>query len=187
MLKHFLYSTFALLTQWALGNSSKITHLGCSHGWLEKDCHSNHMLMNKCPRISGLLAQQWRSQIRTNESHKKSQFYTLTWQYVSRCLGFQYTKYGCRKKGDTKMVHRGYCDVTKKPKPIRRMCNLQDCTQPQWVPQTSQDAFFPETYLRTIKIVFHGDLSAWFEFKWTALGKSSPLIPLMLFASWLSL
>ncbi|XP_045891335.1 A disintegrin and metalloproteinase with thrombospondin motifs 3 [Micropterus dolomieu] len=47
--------------------------------------------------------------------------------------GFQYTKYGCRKKGDTKMVHRGYCDANKKPKPIRRMCNLQDCTQPQWI------------------------------------------------------
>uniref|UniRef100_A0A668UB74 ADAM metallopeptidase with thrombospondin type 1 motif, 3 n=2 Tax=Oreochromis aureus TaxID=47969 RepID=A0A668UB74_OREAU len=46
--------------------------------------------------------------------------------------GFQYTKYGCRKKGDTKMVHRGYCDAGKRPKPIRRMCNLQDCTQPQW-------------------------------------------------------
>ncbi|XP_059194146.1 A disintegrin and metalloproteinase with thrombospondin motifs 3 [Centropristis striata] len=46
--------------------------------------------------------------------------------------GFQYTKYGCRKKGDTKMVHRGYCEASKKPKPIRRMCNLQDCTQPQW-------------------------------------------------------
>ncbi|XP_061586706.1 A disintegrin and metalloproteinase with thrombospondin motifs 3 [Cololabis saira] len=47
--------------------------------------------------------------------------------------GFQYTKYGCRKKGDTKMVHRGYCDTGKKPKPIRRMCNLQDCSQPQWI------------------------------------------------------
>ncbi|XP_077417121.1 A disintegrin and metalloproteinase with thrombospondin motifs 3 isoform X3 [Vanacampus margaritifer] len=47
--------------------------------------------------------------------------------------GYQYTKYGCRKKGDTKMVHRGYCDVGRKPKPIRRMCNLQDCTQPQWI------------------------------------------------------
>uniref|UniRef100_A0A8C4ZHR6 ADAM metallopeptidase with thrombospondin type 1 motif, 3 n=1 Tax=Gadus morhua TaxID=8049 RepID=A0A8C4ZHR6_GADMO len=47
--------------------------------------------------------------------------------------GFQYTKYGCRKKGDTRMVHRGYCDVSKKPKPIRRMCNLQDCTHPQWI------------------------------------------------------
>ncbi|XP_016524614.1 A disintegrin and metalloproteinase with thrombospondin motifs 3 isoform X3 [Poecilia formosa] len=47
--------------------------------------------------------------------------------------GSQYTKYGCRKKGDTKMVHRGYCEANKKPKPIRRMCNLQDCTQPQWI------------------------------------------------------
>ncbi|KAM4578289.1 A disintegrin and metalloproteinase with thrombospondin motifs 3 [Fundulus diaphanus] len=47
--------------------------------------------------------------------------------------GFQYTKYGCRKKGDTKLVHRGYCEANKKPKPIRRMCNLQDCTQPQWI------------------------------------------------------
>ncbi|XP_075903170.1 A disintegrin and metalloproteinase with thrombospondin motifs 3 isoform X2 [Nelusetta ayraudi] len=47
--------------------------------------------------------------------------------------GYQYTKYGCRKKGDTKMLHRGYCDANKKPKPIRRMCNLQDCTQPQWI------------------------------------------------------
>ncbi|XP_036955086.1 A disintegrin and metalloproteinase with thrombospondin motifs 3 [Acanthopagrus latus] len=47
--------------------------------------------------------------------------------------GYQYTKYGCRKKGDTKMLHRGYCDASKKPKPIRRMCNLQDCTQPQWI------------------------------------------------------
>ncbi|PWA24185.1 hypothetical protein CCH79_00016281 [Gambusia affinis] len=46
-----------------------------------------------------------------------------------------YTKYGCRKKGDTKMVHRGYCEANKKPKPIRRMCNLQDCTQPQNVEQ----------------------------------------------------
>ncbi|KAJ8285339.1 hypothetical protein GJAV_G00025710 [Gymnothorax javanicus] len=58
-----------------------------------------------------------------------------SWSQCSRpCAGgFQYTKYGCRKKGDTKMVHRSYCDVSKKPKPIRRMCNLQDCTQPQWI------------------------------------------------------
>ncbi|XP_061117399.1 A disintegrin and metalloproteinase with thrombospondin motifs 3 isoform X1 [Conger conger] len=58
-----------------------------------------------------------------------------SWSQCSRpCAGgYQYTKYGCRKKGDTKMVHRSYCDVSKKPKPIRRMCNLQDCTQPQWI------------------------------------------------------
>uniref|UniRef100_A0AAR2JX33 ADAM metallopeptidase with thrombospondin type 1 motif, 3 n=1 Tax=Pygocentrus nattereri TaxID=42514 RepID=A0AAR2JX33_PYGNA len=58
-----------------------------------------------------------------------------SWSPCSRpCAGgFQYTKYGCRKKGDSKMTHRSYCDVNKKPKPIRRMCNLQDCTQPQWI------------------------------------------------------
>ncbi|XP_061528322.1 A disintegrin and metalloproteinase with thrombospondin motifs 3 isoform X4 [Phycodurus eques] len=58
-----------------------------------------------------------------------------SWSPCSKACagGYQYTKYGCRKKGDTKMVHRGYCDVGKKPKPIRRMCNLQDCTQPQWI------------------------------------------------------
>ncbi|KAM9446706.1 A disintegrin and metalloproteinase with thrombospondin motifs 3 [Clarias gariepinus] len=58
-----------------------------------------------------------------------------SWSQCSRpCAGgFQYTKYGCRKKGDNKMVHRSYCDISKKPKPIRRMCNLQDCTQPQWI------------------------------------------------------
>ncbi|XP_030650200.1 A disintegrin and metalloproteinase with thrombospondin motifs 3 [Chanos chanos] len=58
-----------------------------------------------------------------------------SWSQCSRpCAGgFQYTKYGCRKKGDSKMVHKSYCDVSKKPKPIRRMCNLQDCTQPQWI------------------------------------------------------
>ncbi|KTF76338.1 hypothetical protein cypCar_00024551, partial [Cyprinus carpio] len=56
-----------------------------------------------------------------------------SWSQCSRpCAGgFQFTKYGCRKKGDNKMVHRGYCDINKKPKPIRRMCNLLDCTQPQ--------------------------------------------------------
>ncbi|XP_013930536.1 PREDICTED: A disintegrin and metalloproteinase with thrombospondin motifs 3-like [Thamnophis sirtalis] len=31
------------------------------------------------------------------------------------------------------MVQRGFCDASKKPKPIRRMCNLQECMQPFWV------------------------------------------------------
>ncbi|XP_052054919.1 A disintegrin and metalloproteinase with thrombospondin motifs 3 [Apodemus sylvaticus] len=46
--------------------------------------------------------------------------------------GFQYTKYGCRRKSDSKMVHRSFCEVNKKPKPIRRMCNIQECTHPLW-------------------------------------------------------
>ncbi|KAH0615757.1 hypothetical protein JD844_026211, partial [Phrynosoma platyrhinos] len=58
-----------------------------------------------------------------------------SWSQCSKPCGggFQYTKYGCRRKSDSKMVHRGFCEASKKPKPIRRMCNLQECTQPFWV------------------------------------------------------
>ncbi|NWS83850.1 ATS2 metalloproteinase, partial [Toxostoma redivivum] len=47
--------------------------------------------------------------------------------------GYQFTKYGCRRKTDHKMVHRSYCELVQKPKPIRRVCNLQECSQPIWV------------------------------------------------------
>ncbi|XP_044284884.1 A disintegrin and metalloproteinase with thrombospondin motifs 3 [Varanus komodoensis] len=58
-----------------------------------------------------------------------------SWSQCSKPCGggFQYTKYGCRRKSDNKMVHRSFCEASKKPKPIRRMCNFQDCTQPFWV------------------------------------------------------
>nr|XP_033783173.1 A disintegrin and metalloproteinase with thrombospondin motifs 2 isoform X3 [Geotrypetes seraphini]XP_033783174.1 A disintegrin and metalloproteinase with thrombospondin motifs 2 isoform X3 [Geotrypetes seraphini]XP_033783175.1 A disintegrin and metalloproteinase with thrombospondin motifs 2 isoform X3 [Geotrypetes seraphini] len=47
--------------------------------------------------------------------------------------GSQFTKYGCRRKRDNKMVHRSFCDSIHKIKPIRRPCNLQECSQPIWV------------------------------------------------------
>ncbi|XP_067413109.1 A disintegrin and metalloproteinase with thrombospondin motifs 3 isoform X1 [Emydura macquarii macquarii] len=58
-----------------------------------------------------------------------------SWSQCSKPCGggFQYTKYGCRRKSDNKMVHRSFCEASKKPKPIRRMCNLQECTQPLWI------------------------------------------------------
>ncbi|KAG8435132.1 hypothetical protein GDO86_013181, partial [Hymenochirus boettgeri] len=58
-----------------------------------------------------------------------------SWSQCSKACGggIQYTKYGCRRKGDNKMVHRNFCDNNKKPKPIRRRCNLQECSQPGWV------------------------------------------------------
>uniref|UniRef100_A0A8C3LKV4 ADAM metallopeptidase with thrombospondin type 1 motif 2 n=1 Tax=Chrysolophus pictus TaxID=9089 RepID=A0A8C3LKV4_CHRPC len=57
------------------------------------------------------------------------------WSQCSRPCGggFQFTKYGCRRKTDHKMVHRSYCELIQKPKPIRRVCNLQECSQPIWV------------------------------------------------------
>nr|XP_013005559.1 A disintegrin and metalloproteinase with thrombospondin motifs 3 [Cavia porcellus] len=58
-----------------------------------------------------------------------------SWSQCSKPCGggFQYTKYGCRRKSDNKMVHRNFCEASKKPKPIRRMCNIQECTHPLWV------------------------------------------------------
>ncbi|XP_063314735.1 A disintegrin and metalloproteinase with thrombospondin motifs 3 isoform X1 [Pelobates fuscus] len=58
-----------------------------------------------------------------------------SWSQCSKACGggFQFTKYGCRRKNDNKMVHRSFCEANKKPKPIRRMCNLQECTQPLWI------------------------------------------------------
>ncbi|XP_019389517.1 PREDICTED: A disintegrin and metalloproteinase with thrombospondin motifs 3 [Crocodylus porosus] len=58
-----------------------------------------------------------------------------SWSQCSKPCGggFQYTKYGCRRKSDNKMVHRSFCEASKKPKPIRRMCNLQECTQPLYL------------------------------------------------------
>ncbi|XP_072881369.1 A disintegrin and metalloproteinase with thrombospondin motifs 14 isoform X3 [Hemitrygon akajei] len=58
-----------------------------------------------------------------------------SWSQCSKACGggIQYTKYGCRRKSDSKMVQRNFCDNDKKPKPIRRRCNLHDCTQPSWL------------------------------------------------------
>ncbi|KAF2987068.1 hypothetical protein EK904_012993, partial [Melospiza melodia maxima] len=55
-----------------------------------------------------------------------------SWSQCSKACGggIQYTKYGCRRKSDNRMVHRNFCDNSKKPKPIRRRCNLQECSQP---------------------------------------------------------
>ncbi|KAJ8286932.1 hypothetical protein GJAV_G00045040 [Gymnothorax javanicus] len=57
-----------------------------------------------------------------------------SWSQCSRPCGggFQYTEYGCRRKGDSRMVAHNYCDESKKPNPIHRGCNLQDCPHPQW-------------------------------------------------------
>ncbi|XP_054985172.1 A disintegrin and metalloproteinase with thrombospondin motifs 2 [Sorex araneus] len=57
------------------------------------------------------------------------------WSPCSRPCGggSQFTKYGCRRRLDHKMVQRGFCDAVAKPKAIRRACNPQECSQPVWV------------------------------------------------------
>ncbi|XP_075071303.1 A disintegrin and metalloproteinase with thrombospondin motifs 14 [Mixophyes fleayi] len=57
-----------------------------------------------------------------------------SWSQCSKACGggIQYTKYGCRRKSDSRMVQRTLCDNNKKPKPIRKRCNLHECSQPGW-------------------------------------------------------
>ncbi|XP_053739624.1 A disintegrin and metalloproteinase with thrombospondin motifs 3 isoform X2 [Synchiropus splendidus] len=58
-----------------------------------------------------------------------------SWSQCSKPCGggIQYTKYGCRRKSDSRLVHRNFCETSKKPKPIRKRCNVQECSQPVWV------------------------------------------------------
>ncbi|CAG04803.1 unnamed protein product, partial [Tetraodon nigroviridis] len=58
-----------------------------------------------------------------------------SWSQCSKPCGggVQYTKYGCRRKSDNRLVHRNFCESGKKPKPIRKRCNVQDCSPPVWV------------------------------------------------------
>uniref|UniRef100_A0A7M4EXW4 ADAM metallopeptidase with thrombospondin type 1 motif 2 n=1 Tax=Crocodylus porosus TaxID=8502 RepID=A0A7M4EXW4_CROPO len=49
--------------------------------------------------------------------------------------GYQFTKYGCRRKTDHKMVHRNYCELIQKPKPIRRVSLLSvQIVRREWEP-----------------------------------------------------
>ncbi|KAM9716556.1 A disintegrin and metalloproteinase with thrombospondin motifs 14 isoform 1-T1 [Menidia menidia] len=58
-----------------------------------------------------------------------------SWSQCSKPCGggIQYTKYGCRRKSDSRLVHRNFCETSKKPKPIRKRCNMQECSQPAWI------------------------------------------------------
>lgn len=58
-----------------------------------------------------------------------------SWSQCSKPCGggIQYTKYGCRRKSDSRLVHRNFCETSKKPKPIRKRCNSQECSPPTWV------------------------------------------------------
>ncbi|RVE59722.1 hypothetical protein OJAV_G00191280 [Oryzias javanicus] len=76
----------------------------------------------------------------TNNNVLLSELDTYEWALKSwsQCSkpcggGIQYTKYGCRRKSDGRLVHRNFCESSKKPKPIRKRCNVQECSQPKWV------------------------------------------------------
>uniref|UniRef100_A0A3Q2Q7Q4 ADAM metallopeptidase with thrombospondin type 1 motif, 2a n=1 Tax=Fundulus heteroclitus TaxID=8078 RepID=A0A3Q2Q7Q4_FUNHE len=57
------------------------------------------------------------------------------WSYCTKPCGggTQYTRFGCRRKADGKMVERIYCSDINKPRPISRKCNTESCKSPRWV------------------------------------------------------
>uniref|UniRef100_A0A8C7UWH1 ADAM metallopeptidase with thrombospondin type 1 motif, 2a n=1 Tax=Oncorhynchus mykiss TaxID=8022 RepID=A0A8C7UWH1_ONCMY len=56
------------------------------------------------------------------------------WSHCSRpCGGKQYTRFGCRRKSDGKMVHRTLCVNIDKPRAISRNCSQKECSQPVWI------------------------------------------------------
>ncbi|XP_077465027.1 A disintegrin and metalloproteinase with thrombospondin motifs 2-like isoform X2 [Stigmatopora argus] len=58
------------------------------------------------------------------------------WSYCSKPCGGgkQYLRYGCRRKVDSKMVHKSFCNKSNmKPGGDARDCNLKPCPPPVWV------------------------------------------------------
>ncbi|XP_004571762.3 A disintegrin and metalloproteinase with thrombospondin motifs 2 isoform X1 [Maylandia zebra] len=58
------------------------------------------------------------------------------WSYCSRPCGGgkQYLRYGCRRKVDSKMVHKRFCNKSNmKPRGDMRDCNQKACPPPIWV------------------------------------------------------
>ncbi|XP_072562614.1 A disintegrin and metalloproteinase with thrombospondin motifs 2-like isoform X2 [Paramormyrops kingsleyae] len=57
------------------------------------------------------------------------------WSHCSKPCGGgkQYTRYGCRRKSDSKLVDRAYCEDIKKPRAISRGCNQIECFPPVWL------------------------------------------------------
>ncbi|XP_045886115.1 A disintegrin and metalloproteinase with thrombospondin motifs 2-like [Micropterus dolomieu] len=58
------------------------------------------------------------------------------WSYCSKPCGGgkQYLRYGCRRKVDSKMVHKSFCNKSNmKPRGDTRDCNQKPCPPPTWV------------------------------------------------------
>uniref|UniRef100_A0A7N6F7E0 ADAM metallopeptidase with thrombospondin type 1 motif 2 n=1 Tax=Anabas testudineus TaxID=64144 RepID=A0A7N6F7E0_ANATE len=58
------------------------------------------------------------------------------WSYCSKSCGggTQYLRYGCRRKVDSKMVHKSFCNKSNmKPRGDTRDCNQKPCPPPIWV------------------------------------------------------
>ncbi|XP_029028836.1 A disintegrin and metalloproteinase with thrombospondin motifs 2-like isoform X2 [Betta splendens] len=79
-----------------------------------------------------------RTSLESNMVQEEAIFYEWALKKWSHCSkpcggGKQYTRFGCRRKADGKMVHRMFCSSIKKPRAIARNCNTGACSLPRWV------------------------------------------------------
>nr|XP_040030389.1 A disintegrin and metalloproteinase with thrombospondin motifs 2-like isoform X2 [Gasterosteus aculeatus aculeatus] len=68
------------------------------------------------------------------------------WSYCSKPCGGgkQYLRYGCRRKVDSKMVHKSFCNKSNmKPRGDTRDCNQKPCPPPIWVTREWQNCSKP--------------------------------------------
>uniref|UniRef100_A0A3Q3MS32 ADAM metallopeptidase with thrombospondin type 1 motif, 2a n=1 Tax=Labrus bergylta TaxID=56723 RepID=A0A3Q3MS32_9LABR len=78
------------------------------------------------------------SSLESNLLQEDAIFYEWALKKWSHCSkpcggGKQYTRFGCRRKADGKMVHRMFCSNINKPRAISRNCNSNTCSSPRWV------------------------------------------------------
>ncbi|XP_029374854.1 A disintegrin and metalloproteinase with thrombospondin motifs 2-like isoform X2 [Echeneis naucrates] len=91
-----------------------------------------------------VIQDQLHSSLESNLVQEDAIFYEWALKKWSHCSkpcggGKQYTRFGCRRKADGKMVHRMFCSNINKPRAISRTCNTDTCSSPRWVTGTWED------------------------------------------------
>ncbi|XP_076026622.1 A disintegrin and metalloproteinase with thrombospondin motifs 2-like isoform X2 [Genypterus blacodes] len=85
-----------------------------------------------------IIQEQLRTSLESNLVQEDAIFYEWAlkkWSHCSKSCGGgkQYTRFGCRRKADGKMVHRMFCSNINKPRAISRNCNSDTCSTSRWV------------------------------------------------------
>uniref|UniRef100_A0A8C7VAA8 ADAM metallopeptidase with thrombospondin type 1 motif, 2a n=1 Tax=Oncorhynchus mykiss TaxID=8022 RepID=A0A8C7VAA8_ONCMY len=85
-----------------------------------------------------ILHEKLQSSIESNLVQEDTAYFEWALKKWSQCSkpcggGKQYTRFGCRRKSDGKMVHRTYCVNIDNLRAISRDCNQKECSQPVWI------------------------------------------------------
>ncbi|XP_059207613.1 A disintegrin and metalloproteinase with thrombospondin motifs 2-like [Centropristis striata] len=85
-----------------------------------------------------IIQDRLRSSLESNLVQEDAIFYEWALKKWSHCSkpcgrGKQYTRFGCRRKADGKMVQRMFCSNINKPRAISRTCNSETCSPPSWL------------------------------------------------------